>query len=183
MNHKIAVYLILAILQGAGLRAQQAGTRVAVVDGQRALLETREGKKAFEQLRARFEARKKEFDSRQNEIDQLVDQLNKSGSLMNDDKRAQLADSTAEKKKRLQRDQQDATDEAQKDQQQIFQPISGRLDSMINKYAVDNAYSVVLDYSVPGNPVRYAAMGVDITKEVVALYDKTYGEGAPPGKP
>jgi len=182
MNY-IALSLTLSILQCAVLQAQQPATKVAVVNGQTVLLGTGEGKKAFTQLKVRYEAKKKEFDSRQNEIDQLQDQLNKAEGVMTEEKKSQLADRTAEKKKRLQRDQQDATDDAQKDQQQTFQPMAERVDAMISKYAADNGYSIVLDYSAPGSPVRYAAMGVDITKEVVALYDKTYGDGPPPGKP
>jgi Skp family chaperone for outer membrane proteins len=165
-------FLIFAMV--ATLHAQTAQTAVAVVNGQAALVSTLEGKKAFEQLKANVETKKKEFEARQNEIAQIEDQLTKGASVMTGDKREQLANTLGEKKKRLQRDLQDADEETQRDQQQSFQPLEDKVNAIISKYAAEKGYSVVIDISTPGNPVRYAATGTDITKEVVALYDKTY---------
>jgi hypothetical protein len=39
------------------------------------------------------------------------------------------------------------------------------------------AVTLVVDISTPGNQVRYAAPTVDITKDIVTLYDKTYPLG------
>jgi outer membrane protein len=172
---KLFVITMLVSLIGPVLQAQGTA-KVAVINGQAALVSTQEGKKAFEQLKAKVETKRKDFEARQNQIAQLDDQLNKGGSVMSADKREQLASSINDKKKRLQRDTQDADEETQRDQQQTFQPLEDKLNAVINKYAADNGYSLVIDFSVPGSPVRYAAPGTDITKDVVALYDKTNGK-------
>jgi outer membrane protein len=168
----------MAIVLSAVSLAQQpqAANKMAVINGQAALANTEQGKKALEQLRAKFETRKKEFEARQSEVAQLEDQLAKGAAVMAGDKREQLAKTLSDKKKRLQRDLQDADEDTQRDQQLATQTLDDRLNTIINKYASDNGYSVVIDFSVPGNPVRYAAGAIDITKEVVALYDKTYGK-------
>ena len=44
--------------------------------------------------------------------------------------------------------------------------------AVIDKYARDNGFSLILDVSAPQNPVLYAANNIDITTEIVALYDK-----------
>jgi len=172
----LARFIALAMLPNCALLAQQPATKVAVVNGQAVLVGTREGKKALDQLKAKFDTRKKEFDARQTEIAQLEDQYNKSGSVMTAVKQEQLANIIAEKKKRFQRDAQDADDEAQRDQQQAFQPLDARVNSVISKYAADHGYAVVFDIGTQGSQVRYAATGVDITNEVIALYDKTYSD-------
>ena len=43
---------------------------------------------------------------------------------------------------------------------------------VIDKYAQQNGYAVVLDVSNPNTPVLYASNTVDITKDIVDLYDK-----------
>jgi outer membrane protein len=169
---RFVVAAIVAILPCV-LPAQQA-MKIAVINGQAALVSTQEGKKAFDQLKAKVEAKRKEFELRQNELVQLEDQLNKSGAVIASDKKDQLATTINDKKKRLQRDSQDADEDAQKDQVQFFQPIEDRLNAIINKYAADNGYSLVIDINTPGSPVRYAATAIDITKDVVALYDKSH---------
>jgi outer membrane protein len=43
---------------------------------------------------------------------------------------------------------------------------------VIIKYARDNGYAVILDVSSQQTPVLYASDGIDITQDIIALYDK-----------
>jgi hypothetical protein len=43
---------------------------------------------------------------------------------------------------------------------------------VIEKYATDNGLAVVLDVSNPQTPVLWRATAIDITADVIALYDK-----------
>jgi outer membrane protein len=169
---KIVIPALAAVLQ---LAAQ--APKIAVINSQTALVTVQQGKQALEQFKARYDAKKKEFDTRENEIVQLEDQLNKSGAVMSDDKRGQLAAAISDKKKRYQRDMQDTQEAADRDQQLIVQPLEERLNLVIGKYAADNGYTLVVDIGLPGNQIRYAAPSVDITKDIVILYDKTYPFG------
>lgn len=171
--------LLLTMLLCCLSQAQQGTPKVAVINGQQALANTQEGKKTLERLRAKVETRSKEFEARQMELAQLEDQLNKGASVMTGGKKEQLAITINDRKKRLQRDSQDADEEAQLDQQQSVQALEDKLNTVIDKYATEHGYSLVIDYSTPGNPVRYRAAGIDITSEIVALYDKTYPAGKP----
>ena len=51
--------------------------------------------------------------------------------------------------------------------------------AVIEKYAKDNGYSMILDVSNPNTPVLYASSGIDITQDIVSLYDKTSTGGGP----
>lgn len=180
--------LMPAVLMCAalGAYAQQAPSKVGVISVQGAIVGTKDGQKASQQLDAKFVPRKKEFDARQAEIAQLQDQYNKSGNLMSDDKRNQLARDIDEKKKRLERDMQDANDELQGEQQRVLQGLGQRMMAVIEKYAKDNGYTMILDVSSPNTPVLYASSAIDITQDIVQLYDKTSTNGAPavaPGTP
>jgi outer membrane protein len=43
---------------------------------------------------------------------------------------------------------------------------------VIDKYAKDNGYTLVLDVSSQQTPVLYASNTIDITKDIIDLYDK-----------
>lgn len=138
---------------------------------QAALIGTKDGQKAQQQLAAKADPKQKDFTNRQNEIAQLEDQLRKGGALMNDASREELARKIDDKKKRLQRDTQDAEEELQNEQQQLLQSLGQKLLAVIDKYAADHQYTLVLDDSNPSTPVLFTAAAIDITKDIEALYD------------
>lgn len=163
--------------------AQQAPPKVGVISIQGALVGTKDGQKASQELDAKFMPKKKEFDSRQSEIAQLQDQFNKGGAVMSEDKRNQLARDIDEKKKRLQRDMQDAQDELQSEQQRLLQGLGQRMMAVIEKYAKDNGYTMILNVSDPNTPVLYASSAIDITQDIISLYDRTSTNGGPATTP
>ena len=176
MRTKIA--LLLATLFFCGeLEAQQQNVKIGVINIQKALSETQEGQKASQELTAKVEPKQKEFTGRQNEIAQLERQLNTSTNLLTDEKKAQLARDLDSKKKRLERDTQDADDALRSEQQSVLQSMSQRLMTLLTKYAKDNGYTLIIATGEPSAPVLYNSPQSDITPEIVTLYDKTYGAG------
>ena len=105
--------------------------------------------------------------------------MTKGGTVMAEDKRNQLARDIDEKKKRLERDMQDAEEDLRGEQQKVLASLGQRMMAVIEKYAKDNGYSLILDVSNQNTPVLYASSGIDITQDIVSLYDKTTANGAP----
>ncbi len=173
---------LVALCLAAGAPAQTA-SKVAVISMQGAIVGTKDGQKAQQQLESRFEPKKKEFDTRGNEIKELKDQLSKGGTLMSEEKRTQMERDIDEKQRRLQRDVQDAQEEMSSAQQEALSGLVQRINAVVEKYAKDNAYTMILDVSNPNTPVLYASSGIDITQDIIALYDKTTTNGAPAATP
>ncbi len=167
--------------------------KVGVISVQGAIVGTKDGQKASQELDTKFVPKRKEFDTRQSELASLQDQYNKGGSVMSDDKRNQLNRDIDEKKKRLERDMQDAQEELQGAQQQVLQGLGQRMMAVIEKYAKDNGYTMILDVSNQNTPVLYASSAIDITQDIISLYDKnpapagsvvpTSTNAAPPRQP
>src|SRR3954464_12529601 len=168
-NALVAGAALLCLAFGA--RAQTSN-KVGVISVQGAIVGTKDGQKASQELDAKFAPRKKDFDSRQSELASLQDQANKGGSVLSEDKRSQLARDIDEKKKRLERDMQDAQEELQTEQQRLLQSLGQRMMAVIEKYAKDNNFTLILDVSNPNTPVLYASSGIDITSDIISLYDK-----------
>jgi outer membrane protein len=177
----IPAMAVLALAFSAN--AQQAPPKMGVISVQGAIVGTKDGQKASQELETKFAPKKKDIDTRQTDLAQLQDQYNKGGSLMNEDKRNQLARDIDEKKKRLERDVQDAQEELNAEQQKVLQGLGQRMMAVIEKYAKDNGYSMILDVSNPNTPVLYASSGIDITQDIISLYDKTSTNGGPAAKP
>jgi len=168
-NAAVAGAALLCLAIGA---SAQTANKVGVISVQGAIVGTKDGQKASQELDTKFAPRKKEFDGRQSELASLQDQYNKGGSVLSEDKRNQLARDIDEKKKRLERDMQDAQEELQSEQQRLLQSLGQRMMAVIEKYAKDNNYTLILDVSNPNTPVLYASSGIDITSDIVSLYDK-----------
>ena len=104
----------LAGLLGLALSASaQAPSKVGVINVQGAIVGTKDGQKASQELDTKFQPKNKQFEGRRSELASLQDQFNKGGSVMSEEKRGQLSRDIDEKKRRLDRDVQDAQEELQ----------------------------------------------------------------------
>ena len=164
--------LPVAMLCGAVHSSAQNANKVAVINVQSALVSTKDGQKAAGEIQGRFLPKKTELDKRQTEISQLQDQLNRGRNTLSDEARQNLVREIDQKTKSLNRDTEDAQAELNQEEQKIMGELLGRLMQVVNKYAKDNGYVLVLDVSSQQTPVMYASNTIEITKEIIELYDK-----------
>ena len=183
MEMRRSLFSVLAMACMAGSLFAQGTTKVAVISVQGAIVGTKDGQKAAQELEGKFAGKRKDFDQRQSEITGLQDQLRKGSNTMAEDKRTQLERDIDEKTKRLNRDYQDVNEEWNSEQQKLLQSLGQRMMAVIEKYAKDNGYSMVLDVSNPNTPVLYASSAIDITQDIISLYDKSSTNGGPASAP
>jgi outer membrane protein len=154
------------------VHAQAAPTKVGIIHIQNAILATRDGQKAANDLKTKFEPTKNQIDKMQNDVLQVEDKLKKGSQTLSDDARQQLMRERDSKATALKRATEDAQAEVEQEEGKIMQELGQRLMQVVTKYANDNGFALILDVSSPQTPVLYAANGIDITKEIVDLYDK-----------
>jgi outer membrane protein len=156
-------------------------TKVAVIYIQQAIMNTKEGSAAGAALNAKYQPKRDEFDKRQRDIQSLQDQLKKGSATMSDDAKTKLERDLDTKTKALQRDTQDASDDYQQDMGKVFQEVGGKMEQIIEQYAYQNGYAVVLDVSnQQTTPVIWAAPSSNITADIIKLYDQAHpSAGAP----
>jgi outer membrane protein len=170
VNSKLSLCAALCLAAGAGVQAQN---KVAVISVQGAIIATKDGQKAANDLQAKAAPKQKEIETRQSEINSLQDQLTKGQNTLSESAKGDLYKSIETKKKNLQRDVEDASAEMDAEQQKILQTLGQKVLAVIEKYARDQGYTLVVDVSSPQTPVMYASPSIDITKEIVDLYDKS----------
>ena len=162
-----------AMLAGAALTLPaQAPNKIAIIHLQNAIIGTRDGQKAAKALETKFMPKRQEIEKRQGEIQALQQQLRASSNTASEEQKNKLMRDIDVKQKALQRDGEDASAELDQEQQKLFQEIGGKVMAVIDKYATDNAFAVVIDVSAQSSPILYASTAVDITRQVVETYDK-----------
>jgi outer membrane protein len=166
----------------AALAHAQNPTKVAIIHVQNAILSTKEGQKAAGDLTARFAPKKAELDKKQADLASLQDQLRKGSATMSEEVKNKLMREFDSGNKNLQRDTQDAQDELDQEQGKVMQELGNKMMGVIEKYATQNGIAIVVDVSNPQTPVLWASQTIDITGDIVKLYDQANpGTGAPAG--
>lgn len=184
MNRIILISMCMALACGLTLTAQTGSqpTKVGIINIQQAIAGTQEGQKAAAELQERYEPKRKELEKKQAEIQALRDQLSRGSNTMSDEAKRALTNEIDAKTKAWNRDTEDASADFQADQDRILSGFFEKMQVVIDKYARDNGYTLILDISSQSSPVIYATLSADITNDIIALYDKN-SPGAAAAKP
>ena len=172
MKSKLFVGFALAVATALAANAQGPPTKVAVISIQGAIAATKDGQKAIAELDSKAAPKRKELDQKQTDINALKDQLNKGSNTLSEATKAELYKNIQQKTTSLQRDFEDAQADMDQEQQKMLQQLGQKILAVIERYARDNGFAMVVDVSSPQTPVMYASPSIDITKEIIDLYDK-----------
>ena len=93
--------------------------------------------------------------------------------------------------RQFQRKQDDLNEDVNAAQSDVVDNIGRKMLDVLDRYARENGYTLVLDTSAQGTPVVYSSSQIDVTQEIIRLYDQTYpikagadgSSSAAPGKP
>lgn len=178
-------FIRLIAFAAAAVVAANAQTKVAVINIQAAIANTKDGKKAAEDLDSRMAPRKKDLEKKQADINALKDSLQKGGSAMSEAAKRELMSNIDSKTKAYNRDLEDAQAELQQEQDKVLGELGQKIMAVIDKYSRDNSYALVLDVSNPQTPVLFASNTIDITQAIIEMYDKNApaAGGAAPAAP
>jgi outer membrane protein len=157
------------------------GTKVGTINIEQAVVGTNEGQRDFEALRKKLEPKQNELKSQNDELEGLQKQLQQQGDKLNEDARATLVKQIETKKKSFDRSVQDAQEDAQNQQKEIFQRILQKMAPVIVKHAQETGFGMIVDTSNPWpqSPILWYGDGGDITKAVVDIYNTQSGVPAP----
>jgi outer membrane protein len=163
--NKLACIFLAAV---AAIGTAAAQTKVAVVNSQKAVLDTNEIKKAQLDLQAKYKARQDQMDKLQKDLADIQTQL-QSGKL-NQFGEQDLTAQGQKKQRELTRLQQDLQEDVDRDRNEILQRAGTRMQETVKKLADEKGLDIVVDTS---NTVFYKT-ALDLTTEAVTAYNKAY---------
>ena len=144
---------------------------IGIVNIQDAIIATNDGKKEFDALQQRFAPRQNELKARNDEVENLKKTLQAQAEKLSEAERNTRLKELETKQKALQRDFDDAQNEFQQAEQEVVNRIGKKMLDVLDKYAKENGYAVIVDVSNPKTPVLWASRGAYITKDLVDAYN------------
>ncbi len=171
--------LALLLLPAAGAWAQTGGAaapsapmKIAILNVRQAIVTTVEGKQASAQLQSKFAAQQNDLQNMQKQIQELQNRITNSHGTLSDDEQGRLQRQGELMTRQFQRKQDDLNEAVNAEQSDIIDNIGRKMLDVLDRYARENAYTAVFDTSAQGSPVVYGSSQIDITQEIVRLYDQ-----------
>jgi outer membrane protein len=198
MKHSLALAVLLASGVALGAAAQTpaeapaapantptttapAGPpKIAVIAFQVAVGQTNEFQRNFADLQKKYDPKRQQLKTLSDEVDNLTKQLQTQGDKLSDSERASRAKAIDDKKKVLQRDGEDASNDFQNEMQEMYTGLASKVYDVLSGYAQQHGYTLVLDVAQQQTPVLYAVDSTNITKPIIDAYNTKSGVPAPP---
>jgi outer membrane protein len=167
---------VCAVMLFAGVsRAEEV--RIAVVDVNKILNESEEGKAAKKKMEGRYEELKKSIDAKQEEAKKLKEEIDKQKVMLaSKEKLKEKEDALQAKVNDLRKMTQEGEREMQARQGEVTREILKRIETHVNAVVKAEKYDLVLEKSAG---VVHVADSMDITSRVLDLMNKpAKGAGA-----
>lgn len=157
-------------------------TKVGVINIRQAIVTTAEGKQASAELQSQFAPRQTEIENLNKTINDLRQRLAACEGKCSQDEVARLTQQGQKATQRLDRLNNEYQEDVNSAQQEVIDRIGRKMVDVLDRYARENGFSVVLDSSAQNNPLIYASTQIDLTQDIIRLYDQAYPlkAGAPP---
>ena len=153
------------MISAPSLRAQNS--KVVVVDFERAVVESAEGKKSSDKFTATLQAKQGDVEKKQKELEDQQKKLQNGARTLSDSVKADLQKDIDRRTTDLQRINEDAQKELQALRDQLLRPIAERATAILNAMANEQGYTLVVDISSPDNNVLWSNKKNDITDELI----------------
>jgi outer membrane protein len=176
-----AIALAVAFLFASGAAHAQAAApgsaasgKLGVISVRQAIASTAEGKQAGAELQSQFAARQNELEGLNKNINELRQRLDAGRDKLSQDETARLTRQGETLARQLQRKQDEYQEDVNAAQADVFDRIGRKMIDVLDRYARENGYVAILDSSAQNTPILFASTNIDVTQDIVHLYDQAY---------
>lgn len=171
--------VLLTFVLAPMIALAQSTPKIAVVNFERAVVESVEGKKAAAKFNALVEEYRKKIEGKQKELDDMETRLRTQERALSETARADLTRNIQRGQTDLTRMNEDAQRELDGSRQELLRPISDIAAKILEAYAGEQAYTVIFDLSNPQTNIVYASDTLDVTTELIRRIDAAMAQAAP----
>jgi len=144
--------------------------KIGLIDLQRCLEKSKEGQKVFQLLKKKKDVLQRQLDKNQKELLELQKELEKQAMMLSMDAQENKKKIIERKTRELKYLYKDLNEEMIKAQEIEKKRIFKELGKIIEKIGSEGSYALIMEKRAGG--VIYWAESVDITEEVVKVYDQ-----------
>ena len=141
-------------------------SKVAIVDFEKALVDSGEGKKSSDKFNATLQSKQSDGQKRQQELEDAQKKLQTQERTLSETAKANLQKDIDRRTTELQRFNEDSQKELQSLRDELLRPIAEKASAILNQLAAEQGYTLVVDISNPQNNVVWFNPGNDITAEL-----------------
>ena len=174
---KVLAAVVVGVALCAVAAPARAETKVAVVDTQRAIMETEDGLRAQATLKKLFDSRQRELDKKQADLQKERADIEKQRGVLSKKALQLRIEKWQRELVQLQSVFVEYNKELQKKQNELTQPIFRKAMSIVNRLARQQGFDIVVDKQA----VPYTRSDLDLTDRVITLYNQGGGGGSAPG--
>ncbi len=169
--------------QSPAAPASVAPGKVGVINIRGAIGSTAEGKQAQAELQSQFAPRQTEIENMNKQINDLRQRLAACEGKCSQDEIARLTTQGQRLTQQFDRKNTELQEDSNAALGDVIDRIGRKMVDVLDRYARENGYTMVLDSSAQNNPILYASTQVDVTQDIVRLYDSAYPvKGAAPAQ-
>jgi len=151
-----------------------AAGKVGVISIRQAIVTTAEGKLASAELQSQFASRQNEIENLNKQINDLQQRLQASANKLSQEEEARLRQQGQRLTQRLDRMNTEYQEDVNAAQADVIDRIGRKMVDVLDRYSRENGYVVVLDSSAQNTPILFASTQIDVTQDIVRLYDQAY---------
>jgi outer membrane protein len=176
---RVAVLGSVCLLGTFAVRAQAAAgsapsSKIGVINVRQAIVTTAEGKQASAELQSQFAPRQNELESMNKQINDIRQRLSAGTVTLSDEEKVRLTREGQRLTQQLDRKQNELQQDVDAAQADVIDRIGRKMMDVLNRYAGENGFVAVFDSSAQNSPILFASNGIDITQEIIKLYDQAY---------
>jgi outer membrane protein len=176
---RVAVLGIVCLLGNTAVRAQAAAGsaatgKIGVINVRQAIVTTAEGKQASAELQSQFAARQNELESLNKQINDLRQRLQAGTATLSDEEKDRLTRQGQKLTQQLDRKQNELQEDVNTAQGDVVDRIGRKMMDVLDRYARENGIVAVFDSSAQNTPILFASTNIDITQDIIKLYDQAY---------
>jgi outer membrane protein len=165
---------VAAHAQGTAAAGAAVSGKTGVINIRQAIASTSEGKQAGAELQSQFSARQSELEGLNKQINDLRQRLDTGRGKISDEEQARLTRQGEVMARQLQRKQDEYQEDVNAAQGEVFDRIGRKMVDVLDRYARENSYVIILDSSAQNTPILFASTNIDVTQDIVRLYDGAY---------
>ena len=154
--------------------ASAAPGKFGVINIRGAIGNTAEGKQASAELQSQFAPRQTELENLNKQINDLRQRLAACEGKCSQDEIGRLTQQGQKATQRFDRLNNELQEDVNSAQGEVIDRIGRKMVDVLDRYARENGYTMVLDSSAQNNPILYASTQIDVTQDIVRLYDGAY---------
>ncbi len=162
-----AAFLALTLATGSS----RAELKVGVVDLQKAMELSEEGKKAKAVFQQKVEKIQKELKDKQDRLSAIKDQLERQSAMLSVTARADKEREYQDKLRDFKRLYEDYQEEMRREDAELSEKILRRLIEVIENMGVKEGYDLILEKTQ--SAVLYRSNSIDLTDQLIKLFDKS----------